>query len=155
MRLPDNFPCPLGFLLAKTHVGLRAIVDAELAPYGLTVVQFSLLNILAAEPGKSSAELARAGCVSPQSVAPQVSRLEADGYLERRSHPLHRRVIECRITAKGAEVLERVRPVVARLESEWILAELSPEELKVLEELLYRLLNRLRSTATTADNRLC
>lgn len=144
-RLPSDFPCPLGFLLAKTHAGLRAVVDAGLAGRGLTIVQVSLLNVLAANPGKSSAELARALCVSPQSVAPMIGRLEVEGYLERRPHPLHRRVIECWITPKGAELVEWARPIVARVESELILAELSVDELKTLESLLGRVLDRVRT----------
>lgn len=152
VRLPAGFPCRLGFLLAKTHAGMRAIIDAELAPHGLTIVQFSLLEILAANPGKSSAELSRAFCVSPQSMAPLVSRLESEGYLERRRHPVHARVIECWITDEGAALLERARSVVANTESELILAELSGEELKVLEELLYRVLGRVRARTGGSAN---
>jgi DNA-binding MarR family transcriptional regulator len=150
VRLPADFAFPLGFLLAKTHVGLRAIADAALAPYGLTIVQFSFLSILTANPGKSSAELAREFCVSPQSVAPLVGRLEADGYIERRPHPLHGRVIECWMTPKGAAILEKAKPVVVRAESEVLLDELSLEELKVLEGLLFRVLDRVR-TRTGVD----
>lgn len=143
-RLPSDFPCPVGFLLAKTHVGLRAAVDAVLAAHHLTIVQFNFLSILAANPGKSSAELARVFCVSPQSVAPLVVRLEAEGYIERRPHPVHGRVIECWMTPKGNEVLEITRPIIAGVESDLLLAELDPEELKTLEALLYRVLDRVR-----------
>lgn len=144
-RLPADFPCPVGFLLAKTHAGLRAAVDAALAPHDLTIVQFSLLTMLAVNPGKSSAELSRVFCVSPQSVAPLIGRLESEGYLERRPHPVHRRVIECWITPKGAAILDATRPVIAQVESHLLRAELSAEEIKTLESLLYRVLDQVRA----------
>ncbi len=145
INLPAGFPCPVGFLLAKTHAGLRAAVDAELVAHGLTIVQFSLLSMLAANPGKSSAELSRVFCVSPQAMAPLVARLETEGYLRRSPHPVHRRVIECWITPAGESVLDATRPVIARLEAETLGAELSPEEVKTLEALLYRLLVQIRA----------
>lgn len=137
----------LGFLMAQAHRALQCAMDAELAPLGLTIAQFGTLTILAAHPGLSSAELSRQCCVSPQSTAALVQRLEAEGCLCRRPHPLHGRVIELRITAKGRRLLYRASAVVDRLERDLLLGWLSAEEQDHLRQVLRHVLDRSRSRA--------
>jgi len=144
-RAPTAFSDRLGFLLAKAKMAIQAVMDAELAPLGITIAQYGMLTILAAKPGLSSAELARECCVSPQSTATLVARLAAEGCLSRRPHPRHGRVIELRVTPKGRGLLARASGTVDRVEHELLLCELSPEEQDHLRELMRRVLNRSRT----------
>lgn len=144
--VPVDHPCGLGFLLGKVHVGMRSVMDAELAPLDLTIVQFSLLVVAAANPGRSSAELARGFGVSPQAMAALVARSEASGYLDRRPHPVHGRLIECWVTDKGREAIEAARPVVSRVESQLLLGVLSEDERNSLGFILAKVLQGLRAS---------
>lgn len=139
------YPDRVGFLLAKAHLALQAALDAELAPLDLTIAQYGTLTILADNPGLSSAELARACCVSPQSTAALVARLAAEGHLSRRPHAVHRRVIELRVTPKGKALLAKASGPVDRVENELILSELSHKEADQLRALLRRVLDRSRT----------
>ncbi len=120
-------------------------MDAELAPLGLTIAQYGTLTILAANPGLSSAELARACSVSPQSTAALVQRLAGEGYVSRRPHPVHSRVIELRVTPKGRAVLARASGTVDRVEGELLLSELDQEDRAHLRDVMRRVLTRSRS----------
>lgn len=148
--VPADHPCGLGFLLDKVHTGMRSVMDAELAPLDLTIVQFALLVVAAANPGRSSAELARGFGVSPQAMAALVARSEASGYLDRRPHPVHGRLIECWVTEKGAEAIEAARPVVSRVESQLLLGVLSEQERSSLVSILAKVLQGLRASGMCA-----
>lgn len=118
-------------------------MDAELAPVGITVAQFGTLAALAANPGQSSAELARACSVSPQSMAALVRRLEAEGWAARRPDSRHGRVIELRVTPRGRAALARAAPIVDRVEAQVVLADLSEADQRVLRQALTGLIERV------------
>ena len=57
-------------------------------------------------PGYSGAEIGRGLGVTTQAVALLAAKLEAQGPLERRTHPRHRNVKELHLTAAGLDALQ-------------------------------------------------
>jgi DNA-binding MarR family transcriptional regulator len=112
-RGPDG---RVGYLLRQAHQAFRAAAQAELAPLGLTLPQYSVLSVADAEPGLSGAELARESMLTPQTTNEIISLLAAAGLLERRTDASDRRRRRMAVTAAGRDLLSRARPAVHAVE---------------------------------------
>jgi DNA-binding MarR family transcriptional regulator len=96
----------------------RALKDLELTP-----AQFSVLRVVAANPGLSQARVAEALAIERARLVQMIDRLEAAGRVRRARSPTDRRSHALQLTASGMELLERAlvaaegheRSVVARL----------------------------------------
>ena len=108
-----------------------------MARSGLTKAQYNALLILADAPGSTGAELARRCFVTPQAMNETVSRLERDGFIERRRHTTHTHVLEVLLTPLGREALQGADSEVNALEDR-IRAALTPAEQAALADLLGR-----------------
>ena len=96
MSRPTENPTP-GYLLWRLATKLRAAVDRELAPLGLTHAQYTLLASLYG--------LARA--------------LEQAGLIERTGHPGDLRAVQLRLTDDGAAAAERAIAIVRTFQEEF------------------------------------
>ncbi len=107
------------FALWELRQALPRALDAELEPVGLTMVQFGTLNAVAVGGPQSGADLARRANVRPQTMASMVSPLVDAGLLQRRPHPVHRRIVLLGLSAEGRRRWRtgsaRVRRVEGRL----------------------------------------
>jgi len=112
-RGPDG---RVGYLLRQAHQAFRAAAQAELAPLGLTLPQYSVLSVADAEPGLSGAGLARESMLTPQTTNEIISLLAAAGLLERRADTSDRRLRRMAVTAAGRDLLSRARPAVHAVE---------------------------------------
>ncbi|WP_031470860.1 MarR family winged helix-turn-helix transcriptional regulator [Sciscionella sediminilitoris] len=111
--------------------------EQALREYGITPAQQAALTIIEEYDGISSAELARQCQVTPQTMNSTVGRLEARGLVDRSPHPMHRTLIELRLTTEGRELFTRADKRVATLDAD-LGAELSAAELDTLKDLLTR-----------------
>jgi DNA-binding MarR family transcriptional regulator len=111
--------------------------EQALRPYGITPAQLAALTILSDHDGITAAELARQCQVTPQTMNSTIARLDARGLVQRTAHPVHRTLIEIRLTSQGSELFERADARAAALDAE-IAAELTPAELAALKDLLAR-----------------
>jgi len=91
-------------------------MDEALRPLGLSTPQYAVLTALAAQPGRSNAELARASFVTPQTMNGIVVGLAEAGLVERRPHPSHGRVLTTDLTRRGAALLAEAHPRVTEVE---------------------------------------
>ena len=136
-----NEPAGPRFLLTyhiKTvHQALRAELDEGLRGVGLTLPQMAVLATLGHLPGASSAELARAAFVSPQTMGELLAALELGGLIERTPDPRNARVLRTTLTPEGIRARERGGAVVDRVEAR-LAAVLTPEEQRRLRDLLER-----------------
>jgi DNA-binding MarR family transcriptional regulator len=105
---------------------MRAVIEDELAEFGLTVPQFATLMMLDGSPGLSVAEVARLCGSTRQSATEMVAGLEAHGLVTRSQHPTDRRAHQVHATEAGLELYAKARPAVRRREEE-LEAGLSPE----------------------------
>src|SRR5258708_17324052 len=79
--------------LRRTQHAVRNRLDADLAPTGLTMPQYTVLAALDREGDLSSSDLARELGMTAQTVNVLVKGLEAAGLLPPTPHPRHRALL--------------------------------------------------------------
>ncbi|WP_205718401.1 MarR family winged helix-turn-helix transcriptional regulator [Actinomadura sp. WMMA1423] len=134
-----SLPVPerLGSHLKRAEQALNAAKQAALKPSGLTVPQYAALLHLADNPGMSAAALARACAVTPPTMNTVLKNLQERGLIERTPHEWHRNILETRLTAEGAAVLESADVRAVEVER-GLAAEFTEAERRTLVELLGR-----------------
>jgi DNA-binding MarR family transcriptional regulator len=106
----------LGYLLRQAQAAARLTLERSLAELGATPPQFVVLTMLKAYPGLSGADLARVALLTPQTVGVIIRNLERDGAIRKAPHPVHGRVLQWTLTARGLSLLERCRRRAIALE---------------------------------------
>lgn len=99
---PDH---TLGFALKRLQQALRARMDADLAPFGLTTPQYAVLALLAEFPGIANAELARRSFVAPPTMIRMIASLADAGLIDRADRADGSRIRRVTLTVKGSEVV--------------------------------------------------
>lgn len=100
--------------LAALHGRLEEALEKALqAGFGLSVVEYTVLDALARQDGwhMRMQQLSRAAALSQSATTRLVTRLENRGLLSRYLCPDDRRGIYSALTEDGKELLERARPV--------------------------------------------
>ncbi len=125
METPTPVPPPhaakdvtehVGYRLKRASAALRTAMDRALREHGLTVPQYSCLELLDEQPGLSNADLARGTFVTRQS-ANVVLRGLKDAELITRPHSAeHGRALPVHLTAAGRERLHAARRAVYAIE---------------------------------------
>ncbi|HWU45426.1 MAG TPA: MarR family transcriptional regulator [Humibacter sp.] len=106
----------LGYLLKEASSTLRSAMEAVLRPLGMTVTQYSCLELLAQRPGLSNSELARGAFVTRQSMNVLLQALERDGYVIRPAEGRVGKVLPTQLTARGRRSLEKATVAVRSVE---------------------------------------
>jgi DNA-binding MarR family transcriptional regulator len=137
--LPPALADRIGYLLAKAHLGVRAVADRALVPLRLDKKEYAALVLVASEgPLSQQALSVIQGCDRTTMVA-VVDKLEAGGLVVRRRNPVDRRAYALEITTQGRRVLDEADELVSQVERDF-LAPLSASERRTLVGLLQRLL---------------
>lgn len=100
-------------------------------PTELALSQMGVLSRLEQSGSMTTADLARAELMKPQSMGVILGSLEQEGLIERRPHPTDRRQVLFVLTEAGAAVRARHRA----MKRDWLvgaLAELDPAQLEAL-----------------------
>jgi DNA-binding MarR family transcriptional regulator len=84
-------------------------VRAAAASHELSLSESSVMGRLATDGAATTAELARAESVKPQSMGATIAALEERGLVERKPHPTDGRQMNIHLTAKGAAVRKSIR----------------------------------------------
>ena len=108
---------PIGYLLRQTIHAFDTAMESGLRNHGLTSPQFGVLFVLAAEPGLSAADLARAMGTTPQNANALVAGMTQSGLVERTPHPTHGRILEIYPTDEGLRRFKAALPFIRRLEA--------------------------------------
>lgn len=111
---------PLGYLLYQVMSALRAeVTDTVLEPLNLTFPQYICLRMLSKYPGRSNADLAREGSVSPQAMNMVLKSLEERRLVTRPATVSSGRSLPAQLSREGETLLSRtddgVRAAEARL----------------------------------------
>ncbi|MCJ2122550.1 MarR family winged helix-turn-helix transcriptional regulator [Methylobacterium sp. J-077] len=128
----------LGYLLRQAAHAHRQRVEQRLSGLGLTLPQFSVLTMLAAYPGHSSADLARLALVTPQTMSVIVANLMKAGLVARTPHRVHGRIQTIALTEAGETMLAAAKKRVYALEAD-MLAALAPEAQAAIHQWLTRI----------------
>jgi DNA-binding MarR family transcriptional regulator len=106
----------VGYTLKQAAAALRAAMDADLRPLGLTVPQYACLELLGQRPGLSASELARGAFVTRQSMHAVLLGLAERGLLARAATAPQGRALPTELTDAGRRALERASATVAGIE---------------------------------------
>ena len=136
----------IGVVISDVARLLRTEFDRRVRKLGLTRSQWLVLTRLHRNPGASHSELADMLEVEKPTAGKMIDRLEANGWVERRSEPDDKRIKRVYLTAEAERVHKRIWRV-AETTVEDALADLSTEEGKQLMSLLLRVKKTMVSTA--------
>lgn len=75
------------FLLSKAYQKGHRLVQARLKPYGLTNLQYVILEMLWTRPGASAAELGKDLTIDKATLSGALERMSEGGWLEKRPDP--------------------------------------------------------------------
>jgi|SRR5580658_5127254 DNA-binding MarR family transcriptional regulator len=84
-------------------------VRAAAASHELSLTEAAVMARLAKDGPATTADLARAEGMKPQSMGTTVAALEEMGMVERKPHPTDGRQVNIELTAKGADVRNRAK----------------------------------------------
>jgi DNA-binding MarR family transcriptional regulator len=116
-------------LLRKAWHGLNQAFRHRTAPVGLTPDQYTVLRILTEAPraALTQGQLADAMSSDPNTIASMLRRMERQGLIARRRHPLDRRAHCLEIKPPGATKYRRLRRLALALQRH-VLAVLPEQE---------------------------
>ena len=123
--------------IARLSRRLRLGFDELLEPFGLTSVQFALLQRLARVDGLVQAELSRRLAIEPATLTGILQRLERDGWVRRDCDAENRRLQRVWLSEKARVAMPELLTVQA-CRRRRVFAGFSPEDMARLEELLDR-----------------
>ncbi len=129
----------LGYLIKITSKMLSNAIDQELAPYGLTHQQFSILMALSKLKCKTAADIARETCNDTGAITRMLDRLEAKGLIRRVRSVADRRIVNIELTATGMGCAEKM-PIVSINVLNRVLDGFDKKELETMKVFLHRLL---------------
>lgn len=137
---PDLGALPgyLGYALRRAQTALFRDFAGRSAALDITPGQFSLLAIVAANPGISQVALAKLHGLDKSTLSPAVDKLAKRGLLQRRRAAGDRRFHALSLTQEGEAMLGRVTAAIEDQEAA-MAAALTPAEHKTLIALLHRL----------------
>lgn len=131
-----------GFLIHDVSRLRRIIVDRALKPLGITRSQWWVLAFLSRRDGMKLSALAADLDLTKVAVGGLIERMEAAGFVDRRSDERDARAKRVYLTMEGQSLVNRIRRHVATVETE-ILEPVGEEELDVAAETLLKMKNRL------------
>lgn len=128
----------LNWLLHRAAQRIGDTLQAEAGRHGVGMRAQLVLTALVAKAGRTQLALGAALCLDKTTLTTVLDKLERDGLVQRRPDPQDRRVRIPEITDAGRRLQEQVAGAVRNVEDE-LLATLSPDQQKVLEAALCRL----------------
>jgi DNA-binding MarR family transcriptional regulator len=135
-----------GHLINRAARLLLRLADIKFRPLGLGVAGFPVLTMLRTGQKLSQKDLALCARIEQPSMAQLLARLERDGMIKRSPDPSDGRSSLISITRKALAILPEVDTAVDA-GNELAVAGMSDSEIKILIDLLQRLIGNLERAA--------
>jgi DNA-binding MarR family transcriptional regulator len=129
----------VGYLVTRVRASIFAAVDRELAPWGISAAQGSILIYIAHGRGDRAADIARDYDYDTGSMTRMVARLVAKRLLRRVLDEDDRRVQRLELTAAGRKLTEQMAAMATKVLNQH-LRGFTRAELDQLKALLRRML---------------
>lgn len=127
----------VGYQLAQASIVTDAIFDREVGvPLQLRRVEYTVLTLIAENPGGSPARLARALAVTPPNITAVVDRLVGRGLVVRKASDEDRRGQLLSVTRAGSDLVRKATEKIVGAERTAL--PLSAAEQAMLAELLHK-----------------
>jgi len=123
---------------------VRAELDEQLRPLGVTSAQMKVLREIEAEGRLTGAKAARLCHVTPQTLQAQMARLERTGMVRRSADPENERLVLWSLAPAGTRLMRRAEAVFAEVQRA-LWEGTSAAEIARLNALLGRCLERVRA----------
>jgi len=130
-----------GHAIRRLHQISVGVFLQEAGDLGITPVQYAALQTVGNQPGIDQRTLARNIALDASTTGGVVDRLEARGWLERKTSPEDRRARQLTLTLSGEQALRDAVPVMLRAQ-EQILAPLTDSQRTTFMELLQQLVTQ-------------
>ncbi|MFP5467888.1 MAG: MarR family winged helix-turn-helix transcriptional regulator [Gammaproteobacteria bacterium] len=127
----------LGYNARRAALAVIGVFLQRMAPYGLRPVDFSVLTLIAHNPGITSRQLCAALDILPPNLVGMIKTLDKRGLIERRTHPTDRRAQGLHLSPEGRKLQKAAQGTATKLESD-VAGRLSADELDTLKSLLRR-----------------
>lgn len=128
----------VGYNARRAALSVIGVFMERMAVYGLKVVEFSVLSLVAHNPGVTSRQLCATLNVLPPNMVGLIAALERRGLIERRPHPSDGRAMGVHLTPAGLELTAQAEQTAAQLERD-ATARLTTAERKTLIRLLQKI----------------
>ncbi|MGI9215425.1 MAG: MarR family winged helix-turn-helix transcriptional regulator [Hydrogenophaga sp.] len=131
----------LGYNARRAALAVIGVFLQRMAPFGLRPVDFSVLTLIAHNPGITSRQLCAALDILPPNLVGMIKSLDKRGLIERRPHPTDRRAQGLHLSPAGKKLQKSAQATATRLESD-VASRLSADELDTLKSLLRKVYTR-------------
>ncbi|RYY71101.1 MAG: MarR family transcriptional regulator [Comamonadaceae bacterium] len=125
----------LGYNARRAALAVIDVFLKRMAQFQLKPVDFSVLSVVAHNPGITSRQLCHTLGILPPNLVGMVNALEKRELVVREPHPRDGRAMGLHLTDSGVKLVGDAERVAAALEAD-VAGRLSPTELKTLIKLL-------------------
>ncbi len=125
----------IGYNARRAALAVIGVFLERMAVYDLRPVDFSVLSLIAHNPGITSRQLCGSLGILPPNLVGMINALEKRGVIVRLPHPTDGRAMGLHLTDSGAALMVEAERTAAQLEAE-VAARLTPHENKTLLRLL-------------------
>jgi DNA-binding MarR family transcriptional regulator len=128
----------IGYNARRASLAVIERFMAQMKPYRLRVVDFSVLSLIAHNPGITSRQLCTSLGILPPNLVGIVGAMEKRELIEKKPHPRDGRAVGLHLTAAGQKLMQAAERTAAQLETE-AAQRLTPTEVKTLIRLLRKI----------------
>jgi len=134
-----DLPTSPVYLLKRAELAVRGCVEQAFSKVSLTPSQYFVLFLVKTGEATSSAELARATGVLPQSMTELIALLEKRQLIARKPDSGNNRILRIELTAAGGDLFEKATELAIRLERE-LFEDFQAREIEELNRLFAALI---------------
>lgn len=131
----------VGYNARRAALSIIGLFLQRMAPYGLRPVDFSVLTLIAHNPGITSRQICATLDILPPNLVGMIKDLHGRSLIERRPHPTDRRAQGLYLTPAGIDLQAKAQTTATALETD-ASHGLSPAEVKTLIRLLKKVYQR-------------
>lgn len=128
----------VGYNARRAWLIVSGVFAERMAPYGLKQIDFSVLSLLAHNPGATSRQLCNTLDILPPNLVSLVATLDSRGLIERKPHPHDGRAVGLHLTEAGDKLIREAEQTVTQLEAD-ASARLTARERETLIRLLQKI----------------
>jgi DNA-binding MarR family transcriptional regulator len=125
----------LGYNARRAALAVITVFLRRMEPFGLRPVDFSVLTLIAHNPGVTSRQLCAELDILPPNLVGMIKSLDKRGLIVRKPHPSDRRAQGLHLSAEGKRLQKQAQTTATRLEHD-VSHALTPAELETLNNLL-------------------
>jgi DNA-binding MarR family transcriptional regulator len=139
----DLGPLPelIGYVLRRAQLEVFQDFFASFAPFDIRPAQFSVLTVIERNPGLTQSQVAEALGIKRTNFVGMLDELQGRGLAERRAAARDKRSYALYLTAEGAALMRKLKPVLKAHETRMI-ARVGEEGRDRLVELLQQVAER-------------